>query len=132
MQCHRSLGVLYDLAQQQEAPDASDAPSATSGAAAQNATGTTTTGVDAKKTSEAWKVYEESYKELSKWVDVTGVDYVTTYSAFEAAAGRPANAVKVCSSVCEPLLGVVWFLIAFCLSSAELLLLVCVCGCMLC
>jgi hypothetical protein len=86
----RTLGTLYQLEQDNKAT--SEAPVATAAAAAESG------GKEEK--SDAWKAYEAGYKELSKWADVTAADYVTTYSVFEAAAGRPANAIKVRALVC--------------------------------
>jgi hypothetical protein len=44
---------------------------------------------------EAWDEFAKSYRELSKWVEVTDVDYVGLHATYEVACGRQANAIKV-------------------------------------
>jgi len=39
---------------------------------------------------------DAALKELSKWVDVTTVDYVALHASREVAQGRTAGAIKVC------------------------------------
>lgn len=72
----RSAGALYKLANESSESKSSEELSAAA--------------------KEALSKYEAAFKELSKWVDVTSSDYVTTYSLFEVSAGRTANAIKVC------------------------------------
>lgn len=57
-------------------------------------------GKDAPK-GEAWDKFEQSYKELSKWVELTDVDYVGLHATYEVECGRPANAIKVYSALLE-------------------------------
>ena len=81
--------MLYKL-EQEAASSTEVAPVATAAADA-----------NVVEASAVWGAYEAAYKELSKWVDVASADYVTTHSVFEAAAGRPATAIKVGSFLCD-------------------------------
>lgn len=49
---------------------------------------------------------DAALKELSKWVDVTTVDYVALHASREVAQGRTAGAIKVWASVCTSTHGI--------------------------